>query len=72
LIANVSSGEVCASLTVCGMVPAWVQVTVPPGPTVTSAGVNAGVGASTMATAAVAGPPGTTRTTPFIGWSRHT
>jgi hypothetical protein len=55
---KVSSGHVCASLTVCGMLPACVHMTVPPGPMMTSVGEKAGVGASAMATAAVAAPPG--------------
>jgi hypothetical protein len=51
------------SVTVCGIVPAWVQVTVPPGPTVTVLGSKRGLpGVSRIVTAAVAGPPVATTT----------
>src|SRR5882762_5732610 len=59
------------SVTVCGIDPECVQVTVPPGATETVAGLKPGVPASRMKTAAVAGPPATTLTRPLIGWNRH-
>src|SRR5437867_10640596 len=56
------------SVTVWGMVPACVQVTVPPGAMVTATGSNRGLpGVSRIVTAADAGPPADTMTCPLIG-----
>jgi hypothetical protein len=71
LSAKEASGEVWASLTVCWLVPACVQVTVPPTPIDTSSGKNRDVGLSRIWTVASL-PVGFTRTRPSIGCSWHT
>lgn len=53
-----------------GFTPRLVQVTVPPGATVTVAGSNR-EGPSRILTVAVAGPVGSTTTVPLMGWKRQ-
>ena len=60
------------SVAVCAIVPACVQLTVPPGPTGTVAGSNLGLpGESRILPVAVAGPTGSTTTFPLMGCIRH-